>query len=116
MELVDQVGAPLPALAHAFAHWQPRLTAPCLQGGRLHGWRHHCRWAILFTLLSARALHIVLSCSTFDIPSNERIGELFALNSPLVGTDDLAPIFAAAKDAGVNVVLPITERDNQGAG
>ena len=33
----------------------------------------------------------------------------------MVGTDDLQPIFAAAKEAGVNVVLPVTERDNQGA-
>jgi hypothetical protein len=60
-------------------------------------------------------LHNLPSCSTFDIDSNDRIGELFALNAPLVGTDDLAPVFAAAKEAGVNVVLPCTERDNQGA-
>lgn len=53
--------------------------------------------------------------STFDITSNERIEELFALNAPMIGTDDLQPIFDAAKEAGVNVVLPITERDNQGA-
>jgi hypothetical protein len=52
--------------------------------------------------------------STFDIESNDRIGQLFALNSPMIGTDDLAPVFAAAKEAGVNVVLPVTERDNQG--
>lgn len=46
--------------------------------------------------------------------SNERIGELFASNAPMVGTDDLQPIYEACKEAEVNVVLPVTERDNQG--
>ena len=40
--------------------------------------------------------------------SNERIGELYALNAPMIGTDDLEPVFQAAKEGGVNVVLPVT--------
>ena len=52
--------------------------------------------------------------STFDMDSNNRIAELYALNCAIVGTNDLDPIYAAAKDAEVNVVLPLTERDNTG--
>lgn len=49
--------------------------------------------------------------------NNERINQLFIENSPMIGPDggDLKPVLECAKEAGVNVALPINERDNKGS-
>lgn len=38
----------------------------------------------------------------------------FVLNSARLGTKELDPILKCIKEAHVNVVLPINERDNEG--
>lgn len=45
---------------------------------------------------------------------NEKIMQQFVLNSARLGTKELDPILKCIKEAHVNVVLPINERDNEG--
>ncbi len=54
--------------------------------------------------------------ATWDMDNNERINQLFIENSPMIGPDggDLKPIMKCAREARVNVALPINERDNKG--
>ena len=49
---------------------------------------------------------------TYDMGENERINQLFSLNSVQVGHDGghLKPVLQCAKEAGVNVVLPVNDR------
>ena len=54
--------------------------------------------------------------TTWDMDNNEHINQLFIENSVEIGVDggDLAPLMKCAKEARVNVVMPVNERDNKG--
>jgi predicted amidohydrolase len=52
---------------------------------------------------------------TFDLSSNELIQANWVENSARVGHPELQPLLDCIKAAGVNVVLPMNERDNLGS-
>jgi hypothetical protein len=52
---------------------------------------------------------------TFDLTGNEQIMANWVENSARVGYLELQPLLDCIKAAGVNVVLPMNERDNQGS-
>ncbi|CAB9506708.1 nitrilase/nitrile hydratase [Seminavis robusta] len=53
--------------------------------------------------------------STYDMASNSKISQLFAENSLQVGSAEMARVQECIAEAGVNVVLPINERDDKGS-
>lgn len=52
---------------------------------------------------------------TFDLRANEAMQELFVLNSPRIGYPEFQPLLDCIKEAKVNVVMAINERDNEGS-
>lgn len=53
--------------------------------------------------------------NTFDIPSNSKIGRLFAENSLQMGSPQMKRVQECIAAAGVNTVLPINELDDEGS-